>query len=69
MRDSRFRFLTTWTSAYINTAGVDYNIGIYGVEGRYEYFLGILLCLCHHSLPYPANRALRPSLFFCRMRS
>ncbi|KAK7013211.1 pyridoxal phosphate-dependent transferase [Favolaschia claudopus] len=35
MRDSRLKFLTTWTSAYINTEGVDdLNMGIYGVEGR-----------------------------------
>ncbi|KAK7051048.1 hypothetical protein VNI00_005160 [Paramarasmius palmivorus] len=34
LRDGRHRFLTTWTSPYINAeAGTDIAVGIYGVEG------------------------------------
>ncbi|VDB83367.1 unnamed protein product [Peniophora sp. CBMAI 1063] len=47
MRDSRFRFLTTWTSAYINTTGADYNMGIYGVEGSKPGAAAVAVLLSH----------------------
>jgi len=35
IRDERHRFLTTWTSPFINVnQGNDIAMGIYGVEGR-----------------------------------
>ena len=40
LRDGRHRYLTTWTSPYINAAaGTDIAVGIYGVEGRFVFVL------------------------------
>ncbi|THU76237.1 PLP-dependent transferase [Dendrothele bispora CBS 962.96] len=51
MRDSRFRFLTTWTSAYINTEGTaDFNMGIYGVEGSKPGAAAVAVLLSHEIL-------------------
>ncbi|KAK7438594.1 hypothetical protein VKT23_017929 [Stygiomarasmius scandens] len=51
MRDSRFRFLTTWTSAYINTEGTeDLNMGIYGIEGSKPGAAAVAVLLSHEFL-------------------
>lgn len=33
-KDGRMKYLNTWSAPYLGEGGVDYNVGVYGVEGR-----------------------------------
>lgn len=58
-RDGRHRFLTTWSSPYINAnEGNDLSIGIYGIEGRYA--LNYLFQLVVGLKSSKANQGRRP---------
>ncbi|KAF9463112.1 pyridoxal phosphate-dependent transferase [Collybia nuda] len=59
-RDGRYRFLTTWTSPYINVQeGNDLGMGIYGVEGSKPGAAPVAVWLSHNSLTYGVARVTR----------
>ncbi|KAK7051050.1 hypothetical protein VNI00_005162 [Paramarasmius palmivorus] len=51
LRDGRHRFLTTWTSPYINAeAGTDIAVGIYGVEGSKPGASAVAVLFSHENI-------------------